>query len=146
MTENKDEKDIIQIPQYHSPLRHLMNEAYELEHKFIKTLEEAKEVQNSYLVMEGDHGGQIYIVCPVHIIRADKDTLIRLLKDIDKVEWDESDSTGMYFERFNQGDIVSGGMGGGLATEKLWVHDSLIRIGNEISKVIYGKKKRINLK
>ncbi|MFD0675599.1 MULTISPECIES: hypothetical protein [unclassified Paenibacillus] len=144
MTNKNDEKDMKLIPQFHSPLRHIMNEAHSLNHKFIKTFEEAKEIKNSYLVMEGDHGGQIYIVCPVHIIRADLGTLSRLLIDIDNAQWDEADSTGMYFEIFNPGDIVSGGMGGGLALEKLWVHENLKGLENEISKVIYGKKTRIN--
>jgi hypothetical protein len=108
-------------------------------------LEEAKKINSSYLVMEGDYGGQIYLVCPVKLIRADSDTLKRLLIDIDKHGWNDEHGRGMFFEVFIIGDIVAGGMGGGFAENELWVHEGIQSIKNEISKVIYGKKLKIHV-
>ncbi|ANY67864.1 hypothetical protein BBD42_16325 [Paenibacillus sp. BIHB 4019] len=131
------------IPDHHSPLRHILGEAHGIPHQSIDSLETAKNYENAYLVMEGDYGGEIYLVCPVKIIRCSSQTLSRLLEDIDRLYWEDEDGRGIYFELFNIGDIVSGGMGGGVATNRLWVHEELLSIENEISKVIYGKKIRI---
>lgn len=133
------------IPDHHSPLRHILSEAHGIPHQSIESLEEAKNYENAYLIMEGDYGGEIYVVCPVKIIRCNWQTLSKLLEDIDNLYWKDEYGRGIYFEFFNNGDIVSGGMGGGVATNRLWVNEGLLNIQNEISKVIYGKKIRISV-
>jgi hypothetical protein len=133
------------IPDHHSPVRHILNETQGETYQPIATLNEARNYENAYLVMEGDHGGQIYLVCPVKRIKCDWNTLTKLLIDIDKLEWNEELGRGIYFEKFNDGEIVAGGMGGGIATNVLWVHEGIHSIKDEISKVINGKKTRISV-
>lgn len=45
------------------------------EYKSIKDFEKAKKVENAYLIMEADYGGQILLTCPMSKVKADYKTL-----------------------------------------------------------------------
>jgi hypothetical protein len=110
------------------------------EYKPLRSLEEARGVDDAYLVMEGDWGGQIYLVCPVSLVNCDEKALDQLLSELDEIAWDcnEGEGAGMYYERRKPGEGVAGGMGGGVATGDLWIHPGLVSKGleNRIRNVI----------
>lgn len=84
-------------------------------------LYKAKEIEGSYVVLEGDWGGQIYLCCPVSHIKCSQEQLKRLLDDLDAIAWkcNEEEGKGMYFEIRKPGEGIGGGMGGGLIKEDL---------------------------
>ncbi|MGC5323878.1 hypothetical protein [Brevibacillus sp. SYSU BS000544] len=138
----KDEKA---IPNSHSPVRHLINEAHNLEHRFIENYEQAIRIKNSVVILEGDWGGQIYLVCPMDLIKCDKESLENLLDDLDKIAWEcnDGEGKGIYYEIREIGESVAGGMGGGVVSNTPWVHDEFEAIYEDIQKVIGGKRKRL---
>lgn len=80
-------------------------------------------------MLEGDCGGQTYVVCPVRLIRCDESTLRRLLVDIDAHQWREPQNTRMSFFRTAIGSRVGGGMGGGNVVDGVWIHERLRQLG-----------------
>jgi hypothetical protein len=143
---NYDNQDAI-LPDNVSPIRYMVDEAFSLNTQFIKSYEEAKETENAIVIMEGDWGGQIYLVCPLEYIKCDKNILEGLLQDLDKIAWkcNEGEGTGIYFEVRKLGEGISGGMGGGTVQSGIWIHDEFKKKGfeEEIKQVILGKKERI---
>jgi len=121
-----------------SPLRSLMAEANKSVYKGINSLEKARKTKNSYLIMEGDDGGQIYVVCPVKLIQCDKKRIEQLLEEVDKTQWDDLSMAGFYYEIHDPGSVVSGGMGGGMAENDLWVHERLGKYYEKIRDVLTG--------
>ncbi|MEK6949770.1 MAG: hypothetical protein AABX34_06100 [Nanoarchaeota archaeon] len=139
-------KKIDVIPEHESPVRSITSKAHGTPYKPIKDFEEAKKYDDSYIIMEGDWGGQIYLSVPVNKIKCDYQTLKNLLDEIDRKEWEcnKGDGSGIYFERKNAGKGITGGMGGGISTDDLWVHEDLNKIKNKISAVLNGKSKSIH--
>ena len=100
--------------------------------KSYSDLETAKSDSNAYVVMEGDWGGQIYLTCPVRYVICDEDMLKKLLKKLDHMCWkcNGGDGAAIRYETFSQGEIVAGGMGGGLAVDGLWIHPKILEIND----------------
>jgi hypothetical protein len=48
--------------------------------------------------MEVDWGGEIYLVCPIELVKCDENTLHILLGDLDKISWacNEGEGKGIY--------------------------------------------------
>ena len=112
-----------------------------------KSFNEAKQVSNGMAVLVGDFGGQIYLTCPMKHIKCDEKTLEKLLREIDSFEWDcnEGDGICVTYMRGNPKDYVSGGMGGGLVEDGLWIHPDIADNKKElIRKVINGELASIN--
>lgn len=111
------------------------------------TFAEARAYAGSDAVamLEGDDGGEVYVVCPVSLIHCDAPTLRQLLLDLDAIEWAASapDSARMSFFRASLGERV--GMMGGLVTEGVWVNPALKRNGLEplICAVLAGERPAI---
>ncbi len=130
--------NIKEIQKHESPLRKMISMSHGTEYKSIKNLDEAKKIKHSYLIMEGDDRGQIYLVCPVEKIKCSQKELEVLLNDLDQQAWDDSSMFGLYYEVHNPNTVISGGMGGGMALEDLWVHKDFEKIKNKIEEVING--------
>ena len=115
----------------------------------LNSYEEARALSDAYVVMEGDWGGQIYLVAPMRLVRCQEETLRLLLRDLDEIGWptNESEGTGLYYERYHIGQTVPGGMGGGKALDNLWVHGEFTEYGiqERISAVLSGKLPRLDL-
>jgi hypothetical protein len=96
------------------------------------------------LVMEGDWGGQIYLACPLRVVRANERTLKRLLADLDHIAWESNGGEGaeMRYERLPVGAVVDGGMGGGLVSEDIWIHEEFsdLDLAEAIREVIRGAR------
>ena len=122
-------------------LRSWMNGAGKF--KSYSDLETAKSDPNAYVVMEGDWGGQIYLTCPVKYIVCDEALLKKLLIKLDQICWkcNGGDGNGIRYETFNSGDIVPGGMDGGLIQDGLWIHskiDEMDGMKEELETLIFG--------
>ncbi len=132
-------KEII-IPEHESGVRKLMSESQGIKYKAFKNFEEAKKHSNAYMIMQGDYGGQIYLSAPVQQIKCDYKALENLLKDID---YEDPDGARIFFEEMEPGQGIAGGMGGGLATDGLWVHKGLEKQYDRIKEVLDGKRNKI---
>src|ERR1051326_5713566 len=110
-----------------SPLRRLIAEAHGVEHHTFATLSEAQRDVDGVVVLEGDDGGQIYVVVRASDVKCSEEGLRRLLRDIDEREWPGNawDMSRVCFERHRTGEVIGGGMGGGLVTLEPWVHPRL---------------------
>ena len=142
---NKSNDDI--IPGHESPVRRIFADSHGEEYHSIKTFNEAKEIPNAYVIFEGDYGGQIYLTCPVSIIKCNEKKLKQLLVDIDTWCWAYEDSTGLFYEPHKENEGIAGGMGGGMTLSNIWFHPELIELGldSQIKQVLGGKRDRINM-
>jgi hypothetical protein len=109
----------------------------------LRTLEEVRSGFDGYVILQGDGGGQVYVVAPAHAVMCSIHTLRRLLREIDELEWPGNDekSRALYFERMRPGTGVAGGMGGGLAGQEPWLHERLVSQGlhGPIRNVLAGR-------
>ena len=122
-------------------LREMMNGSDKF--KSYGDLETAKSDPNTYVVMEGDWGGQIYLTCPVKYIVCDEALLMKILKKLDHMCWKCNGGEGaeIRYETFNLGDTVLGGMDGGLAEDGLWIHPKILEkegLKEELETLIIG--------
>lgn len=125
---------------YKCSMRELINESENIPYVAFENLTEAKKIPNSVVILQGDDGGTIYLTCPVNLIKCSEDKLRKLLEYIDKQFWNDLSGTGIYYEIFTEGDIVPGGMNGGIVVDGIWIHPEvnnpdIERMANEI---IYG--------
>lgn len=127
---------------YESPLRSIIHATQGGDFKPIPDYNTAKNTKNGYVIFEGDDGGQIYLTCPMKYVNCNHNILLRLLNDIDKMFWNDESACRVFYEAFAVNSGVWGGMGGGVAIDGLWTHDSLQEVGllDNILAVITGKK------
>jgi hypothetical protein len=140
-----DETSIGVIPDNCSPVRYIVSQAHGETYKPLSNLNEAKKTENAVVILEGDWGGQIYLTCSLKLVHCDEQSLIELLDYLDQIAWDcnEGEGKGIYYEVKNPGEGISGGMGGGIVLNELWVHREFESIKSKIQNVIDGKSARI---
>ena len=112
----------------------------------VGTLEEAKDIEDGYLIMDGDYGGQIYLTIPARLVESDMSVLQHLLVDIDSFEFSNPDTASLHFERYSPRSSVVGGKGGGRILKGLWIHPSLIAAGlnaDGVKDVLAGRADRL---
>jgi hypothetical protein len=126
-----------------SPLRSLIANAHGVEYCTFASLSEAQRDPDGVVILQGDDGGQIYVVARASAVACSEEALCRLLRDIDEREWPGNDwnSSRVCFERHSVGAVVAGGMGGGLVTLEPWVHPRLESLKPAIVGVLFGKKR-----
>lgn len=124
------------IEKHQSPVRKALAEKNNVKYTSLKSLQEAKKYKDAYLIMEGDYGGQIYLSCPVKIIECQESIIVHLLRDIDNGVWNNPDGARIYFERKKIGEVIEGGMGGGLIEKEIWIHDKLKHLNNKVRRVL----------
>ena len=78
--------------------------------KSYSDLETAKSDSNTYVVMEGDWGGQIYLTCPVKYIVCDEALLKKLLIKLDQICWkcNGGEGTGIRFRQECESSVHHG--------------------------------------
>jgi hypothetical protein len=128
-----------------SPLRDLMAEAESVDHRGFASLSDAQRDPDGVVVLEGDDGGQIYVVARAAVVRCPEETLLQLLRDIDAREWpgNPPDMAHLYYEARSMGAPIAGGMGGGRVTDKPWVHPRLKPLEAGITAVLAGERERL---
>lgn len=111
----------------------------------VNSLEQARKCDGYAAILRGDYGGQVYLTCPVSRICCDDATLLRLLRDIDDLQWEDADGISVWFLYAPPGAPVVGGMQGGAVVEGLWIHSDLEDLGvsGAIENVINGKADRL---
>jgi hypothetical protein len=126
-----------------SPLRSLMADAHGAEYRAFKSLSDAQRDPNGVVVLEGDDGGQIYVVARASDVACSEETLRRLLRDIDKREWPGNswNMSRVCFESRRIGEVIAGGMGGGMVTSEPWIHPRLEPLKEAIVGVLFAKKR-----
>ena len=132
------------IQDHESPLRKIMANTDGTNYQALPPLHEAKQAENAYLIMEGDDCGQIYLVAPVEMVKADQRTLEALLKDLDDRAWKDISMARLFYEVHEPGTAIGGGMGGGRAERDLWVHKHFEDIKDGILNVITGSGRSIH--
>ena len=134
------------IPDHESAVRRLVADAHGGGYKAIESLDEAKATPGAAIVMEGDYGGSIYLTCPARLVHCDERTLRQLLDDLDEHDWSDPDGVGLYYEVAPVGSGVAGGTGGGVVTDRVWLHPDLEAKGlrERAEAVITGKRVRLD--
>ena len=82
---DSDEKPA-EIPDHESPVRRVISDAHGLPYYPLRSLDEAKACADGVVILEGDWGGQIYVVCPARMVACEAATLQQLLEDLDADE------------------------------------------------------------
>lgn len=97
------------------------------------------------VILEGDWGGQIYLVVQKSQVLCSDPQLLQLLRDLDVICWNYNDGNGAscYEDRLRVGASVFGGMGGGMVSEGVWIHSTLEYFRAQIEAVLSGKSERI---
>jgi len=128
-----------------SSMRGVMADAEGIDHPTFDSLSEAQSDPRGTVVLEGDDGGQIYVVARASKVTCSEETLLQLLRDIDAREWPSNspDMAHLCFEAKEIGEGVAGGMGGGLVQEHPWVHTRLKFLETAICDVLSGKRLRL---
>jgi hypothetical protein len=124
--------------------RRMFNESRGAGYEALGSLEDARAHPDGALVLEGDYGGQIYLTCPASVVECSESTLAALLRELDRIAWPTNDNDGiaMHFEVAPVGAGIAGGIGGGIVTESVWVHDEFhrLQLAEEIRDVVLGLK------
>ena len=131
-----------QILQPHeSAVRSLVYGAHGIPYQPLHSLEEAKAYPDGIVVMQGDYGGTIYLVCPASLVTCSQETLEQLLSDLDMMTWNDLSGARVYYERQPVGTGIAGGMGGGRVTSDIWIHDEFVqgKVDAAIRAVIRGE-------
>ncbi|MGI8563649.1 MAG: hypothetical protein ACR2MZ_08875 [Candidatus Dormibacter sp.] len=103
-----------------------------------RSLAEAPADPDGIVVLEGDDGGQIYLKVPARDVRCSEERLDGLLREIDAAQWKDPSMAHVYHERRPLDGVVSGGMGGGEANGRLWIHGRLRDRAARIATVLDG--------
>jgi hypothetical protein len=134
--------------QHESALRKLMALAEGRSYVGFASLAETKADPNGVVILEGDDGGQIYVVARAEQVSCSPAALDQLLHDLDLINWEgnEEDSARIVFERKTVGAGIAGGMGGAIVTREIWVHPTLIllELDDEIRAVLHGELERMS--
>jgi hypothetical protein len=117
------------IPPHVRPLSHIMGMADGAAPTSLRSLREARMHDDAYVIIEGDEGGQIYVVAPVSRIFCGEAELHALRVELDALEWGGEESSAIFYERRPKNTGVPGGMGGGFAGEDIWIHPRIAEKG-----------------
>jgi len=126
----------VTINGHDDPMKKIVATSHSKEYKSLKNLDQAKKTKNAYVVMQGDDGGQIYLVCPVIKVACGEADLRLLLETIDNAAWKDMSMAGLYYEIYQPNSKVTGGLGGGSATNDLWIHPNLEKMRPEIQAML----------
>jgi len=108
----------------------------------LHSLDEARTMEHTAVVMQGDAGGQIYLTVPVKHVACDESALRGLLEALDALECKNPASSGLSFELAPIGSGIFGGMGGGLVIDGVWLHERLDASGvlPLATSVLFGRR------
>ncbi len=135
------------IPDHERPLGRILSETKGHTFLPLKSLNEAKSYEDGVVILQGDDGGQIYVVCLAAQVACSEQNLEVLLHDLDEIAWpgNDPDMCHVYYERRATGTNVAGGMGGAVVTAEPWIHQDFVKLGlaSLIREVIQAKRERL---
>lgn len=132
------------MPAHESGVRRLVADAHGSAYHALESLAQARAFSDAVVVLEGDYGGQIYVVASVHLVQCEESSLNRLLAELDALEWKDEDGASVFYERRVTGEGVAGGMGGGVVLPTVWVHERLQQHYSAVVSVLAGKSSTIH--
>jgi len=139
--------DIDVLPEHESGVRRMVSDARDVPYQPLRSLDEARSLSKGVVILEGDDGGQIYVVCPSSLVRCSAETLNDLLRDLDTIAWphNDPDAARVFYERLSIGAPVCGGMGGAVVTNDVWIHGDFVnlKLDRAIREVISGQRAHI---
>jgi hypothetical protein len=144
MSTKKPEPNQSELPANESGLRRLVADANGDEYSALRSLSEARSFKDSTVILEGDYGGQIYVVAPIGYVKCNESRLHSLLAEVDATQWDEPEGASIFFERLPVGAGVPGGMGGAAVQQSVWVHERLQAHRVAIAAVLAGERESIH--
>lgn len=127
------------------PLASFQAEASGEPYQPLSTMADAKRFDDGVVILQGDDGGQIYLVAHAIEVKCSPETLEQLLIDLDEIAWPGNDKNarGIFYERRQIGSPIAGGMGGGVVSEKPWIHKQFSALETAILGVLHGNRARI---
>jgi len=107
----------------------------------LKSLDEARLMQHTAVVLQGGLDGQIYLTVPVKHVACDESALVGLLRAIDALAHDDPARAVLSYELAPIGAGVASSMGGGPVVDGIWLHPDLSGTDAETlaRRAIYGK-------
>ena len=141
--EEKKSLEVDALPAHESGVRRLVADASNQPYVALESFDQARACADAVVILEGDYGGQIYVVAPIGHVKCDLGALNSLLADLDSLEWADPEGARIFFERLPVGAGVSGGMGGAFVGEGIWVHDRLKEHNRSIVAVLAGERERL---
>lgn len=130
--------DLVNRGEFESPLRRMVSSSHNEPYVALTSFADAKSKSDAYLVMEGDDGGQIYLVAPMTMVLCDERVLKDVLRYFDDMAWKDISMAAIRYEIYKEGDTVSGGMGGGRAENGLWIHSKFFNVKEKIERILAG--------
>jgi len=133
---------------HESGLRGMMADAGVIEYSPLQSFEEASRVDDAVMVIEGDYGGQIHATAPIRLVACAQTRLDLLARELEAVAWPslpDADSVNVLYERLPVGALVAGGMGGGVITDGIWVHEEFRQLGlaKAIADVVQARETKL---
>jgi len=106
----------------------------------LSSLEEARTMDHTAVIMQGGDGEQIYLTVPVKYVACEQATLGTLLRLLDAMEWHEPARATLSFELAPIGSGIYARMGGAPIVEGLWLHPRFDEAGltDAVNTVIHG--------
>jgi hypothetical protein len=126
-----------------SGLRKMKAEAEGTSYVSFKSLADAQSNPDGVVVLEGDDGGQIYVVCPASKVKCSEQILHQLLLDLDSKKWKSPDMAHIYYEKKRIGEGIAG-KGGAVVKAEIWIHKEFHGLADAIRDVIEGRRAKLN--
>jgi hypothetical protein len=132
-------------PKEERPLASFQAEVSGNPYRPLSSLAKAKQHNDGVLILQGDDGGQIYVVARATQVKCSVEMLEQLLIDLDAIAWagNDANSRRIYYERRPIGSTVAGGMGGGFVSQTPWVHEKFVKLAPAVLAVLRGERTRI---
>jgi hypothetical protein len=131
------------LSDHESGLRKMKAEADGTSYVSFKSLAEAQSNPNGVVILEGDDGGQTYVVCPASKVKCSENVLHQLLSDLDSKKWNDPSMAHIYYEQKRIGEGVFG-KGGAVVGTEIWIHKEFHEIADSIRDVIEGRREKLN--
>jgi hypothetical protein len=117
------------LESHERPLGRIFADAHGGRYVPLRSLGEAKAVADGVVILQGDDGGQIYVVARAVDVSCSESALEALLQELDEMSWRDASMRHIYYERLPVGAGVPGGMGGGVVEKTPWVHKEFVKLG-----------------
>ncbi len=91
----------------------------------LSSLDEARDMDHTAVIMQGGDGAQIYLTVPVKYVRCDEAALRELLVSLDALAWKRPANAALSFELAPIGSGVFSDLGGGSIVDGVWLHPRL---------------------
>jgi len=114
---------------------------------FYKTLDEARGDPDGVAILEGDWGGTVYMTVPLrHVPNATEADFNNLAEGLERIFWDcnfdgegADGGQGVYYKGIPSNTGVTGGMGGGVVLDNVWINDQLGPACDDLVRKILGE-------